>query len=275
MMIKLRNTVFLLISILFVSSFLVIFEANCSSVQNQEKSLNYIKDVLPINSVDYTVVLIKDQEINGTTGTFEQMLYSLNSSENELAVNCLLREGVPCSLDMRVNPNSAIVNNLKTDIFTVSKAILTAHTRQTKINSTNLLSLLDMASLQTNQTIWTSEGIALSLTHERIPAGLEMVNGEIHVNSTTTIDVTSLRWKQTEDPSAIPLFSITFQNGLFYSLYDQRTGTDLNQTGIQGGPIPITPLTTLLAVIGVAVVSTLIVAIVLVKKKYLKSKKEI
>ena len=92
-----------------------------------------------------------------------------------------------------------------------------------------------MVNLQNNQLNVSSGYTTFTLSHVKIPAGLKMVDGVLHVDSSKTIDVTEFRWERSVDlanPSAIPLFVVTFQDGVFYSLNDNRHLIEENQNAV-------------------------------------------
>jgi len=223
-------------------SILLTFEqaslAFCESTHIRDKALVYIEHVLPLDIKHYTITQqsYRDNSDSANKSSLIQYItYSLNSSENALTVNCVFRNGIQIALELRVQSGSTKGDNSDTALIAATQSILKEQQIQTNSNSTEFLNLLDMVNLQNNQLNVSSGYTTFTLSHVKIPAGLKMVDGVLHVDSSKTIDVTEFRWERSVDlanPSAIPLFVVTFQDGVFYSLNDNRHLIEENQNAV-------------------------------------------
>lgn len=201
--------------------------AACSEpLSPPDKALAYIKNVLPIDMERYTIMNMSYYELpeppNATYRT-EAVSYILNSSESMLAVNCMFRNGVQYTCDLRAISGSPISDKSYANLVDVAKSILEKHQIQIGVDSTELIKMLGMVDPTKNLETVTLGNVTLTVSHGKLPTGgLKMINGSLHIDSTTMSDITSFDWmRPIEGTDAIFLF-IDFENGVFHSLRDER-----------------------------------------------------
>ena len=220
-----------IITALLVTLFILVTFGQLSAAFSEplslpDKALAYIENVLPMDMERYTIMNMSYYELpeppNSTYRT-EAVSYILNSSESMLAANCMFRNGVQYTCDLRVISGSPISDKSYTNLVDVTKNILEKHQMQTGVDSTELIKMLSMVDPTKNLDNVTLDNVTLTVSHGRLPTGgLKMINGSLHVDSTTMSHITSFDWmRNIEGTDAIFLF-IDFENGVFHSLRDER-----------------------------------------------------
>jgi hypothetical protein len=215
-------TAFLLVSL--VQSSLVF--GSPSTIENQ--ALVYIQNVTPINTEDYTFAFQNYRDSANSTNSddfIQCVTYSLRDTKSRLTVDCVFSDGVPCALEMRIQSGTLTGDSSDSNLISITKGVVTEHAILSKQSSTELVTLLDMLNPQNNQSQVSTQNTTLNLGHAKVPRGIETVNGEPHVISGPAADATVFTWKNNHDltdPSAIPLLIVTFRDGVFYSLHDNR-----------------------------------------------------
>ncbi len=261
-----RRIIFLIFAISLVfGGFGQISIVSCEPSSIQEQALAYIKQVLPIDTARYTIIFENYRENNISTinGRLMQCItYKLTSNENVLVVDCTFRNGVQCALEMRVQSGSLISDySEKANLIEAAKRILQAHETQTKSNLTQLANLLDIVNPNNNQSSVSLGENTLTIRQTRVPIGLKQIEGTIHVDSSDTKERTSFIWENSVN-SSIPSLIITFQNGVFYSLNDERTLIEAkNQNAVSSNAFSSTPIIDTNSLSAVTIIMVILVAI--------------
>jgi hypothetical protein len=201
--------------------------AGSQPVSIEDKALTYVKNVLPLDFARYNTS-VRSYELpdspNATyrTDSVNFMLNSTDSTESLLVVNCLFRDGVQYTCDMRVLNGLPIYSKSYLNLVEATRDVIRKHQSQTGVDSTELLRTLDMVDSAEEFRTATQGNITLTVTLGHVPTGLKMVNGSLHVDGTKTIGVTSFRWNQMIDEVDQVFFLISFDNGIFHGLRDER-----------------------------------------------------
>lgn len=191
-----------------------------------EKALAYIRNVLPIDMERYTIMNVSYYELPeplNTTYRTEAVTCLLNSSESLLVANCMFRNGVQYTCDLRVDSGTTISDKAYTSVVDIAISILEKHEKQTGVDSTELLNMLSMLDPTKDLETVTLNNANLTASHGKLPVGnLQMINGSPHIFPTTMLDITSFRWTRLFNGTEDIFLLIDFENGVFHSLRDER-----------------------------------------------------
>ena len=198
----------------------------------EDKALAYIETVLPLDLGRYNITVVSYELPKAPNVTYrtEAMTFRLNSSESLLAVNCLFRNGVQYTCDMRVIQGSPIYAEMYLNLVDAARSILENHQAQTDVDSTELLRMLNMVKSTENFSTVTQGNVTLTVSQGHIPTGLKMVNGSLHVDPTKTIGITSFLWDCGVDGADHVYVSIGFDDGVFHGLRDERILSNLTNS---------------------------------------------
>jgi hypothetical protein len=245
----------MVLAAMFVLSFVVLTfgqaTAGHSDLQGIEaKALAYIENVLPLDFARYNITYLSYQLPEAPNATYREdaVTFTLNSSESTLTVNCLFRDGIQHTCDMRVQKGSPIYNGACSNLVGVVRSIIEKHQAQIGVDSTELLRTLDRVDSAEEFKAVTLGNLTLTVSQGFVPTGLKMVNGSLHVDPSNTHGVTSFKWQYTSDGSYYVPFFIDFENGNFHSLRDERlisgvSSSGQEETGLQSEPpsFPLVP----------------------------------
>ncbi len=221
-----KKTAIVVLSFMLMT-FVQLAVADSASMNIEDKALAYIKTVLPLDFSHYNITWRSHKLAEYPNGTYrtDSVTFSLNSTdstESYLAVNCLFRNGVQYTCDMRVMKGSPIYSKPCLNLVEVTRDIIEKHQAQTGIDSTELLSMLDKVKSSEHFSMVTQDNITLTVSQGHVPTGLKMINGSLHVDGTKIIIVTSFDWDYTMNGAAHRCFSISFDDGIFHGLRDAR-----------------------------------------------------
>jgi hypothetical protein len=221
----------LVFSLMFLTFRLFACTQSCSPTVEDKASI-YIKKVLPLDFERYNITYVSYELPESPNATYrtEAVTFRLNSSESLLAVNCLFRNGVQYTCDMRAIKGSPIYSEIYLNLVDAAKSILENHQAQTGVDSTELLRMLDMVKSTEKFGTVTQGTVTLTVSLGHIPTGLKMVNGFLHVAPTKTIGITSFLWDCGVDGADHVYVSIGFDDGIFHGLRDERILSNLNNS---------------------------------------------
>lgn len=259
-----RKFIFLVSIVTIVLGAFQMAIASCEPSNIQEQALSYIEQVLPIDTSRYAIVYENYRENNISTSRLMQCVtYRFTSNQNVLVVDCTFRNGVQCALEMRVQSGSLIRDySEETHLIETTKRILKAHETQTKSNLTQLINLLDIVNPNSNQSSASLGENTLIVRQIKVPIGLKHIEGAVHIDPSDPKERTSFMWENSVNNSSIPIFIITFQNGVFYSLNDERTLIQAeNQNTVSTNAFPSTQITDNSNPYSTTVIITILVAI--------------
>ncbi len=202
----------------------------------EDKALAYIKNVLPVDMSMYTIKsrgVYEPTAIPNSRTHTESVSFTLTSNYgNQLFANCMYHDEVQYSCTFQVMSGSMISDKPYSNLAEESRSILERHQSQTGVDTTKLTKMLDALNLTARVQIVTWGNLELGVSSSRLVTGLKMVNGELHVDSTTTIGVTSFCWNlKYANGTRATYFFIDFANGIFHSLQDWHTIGDIETDG--------------------------------------------
>jgi hypothetical protein len=219
-------------------------ETGSQLVNIEDKALTYIKNVLPFDFESYNISVMSYRLPKSPNSTYQTDAVDvmLNSTESLLAANCLFRHGVQYTCDLRAIKGSPKYVEEHSDLVQVTRRIIQRHQAQTGVDSTDLLRTLDMVETAEKFCIVTQGNLNLSVFQARIPTGLKMVNGSLHIDPTKTHGITTFLWQYKIEGADQVIVLIDFENGVLHSLHDGRIlrgiGRSDKETGIQLEPAP-------------------------------------
>ena len=221
---KMPAASFVLVFMLFTLGW--VSTARCELATIDEQALTYVENVLPIGFAHYQITNNSYElpEMPNATYRSDAVTFILNSSDSLLFVNCMFRDGVQYTCDMRVQRGLPEYVRDCSNLLEVARAIIEGHQSQTGVDCSYLLETLDMVTTTENVTTVTSGNVKLTVSsgHLPIPMGLQMVNGTLHLDHYETRNVTSFHWASAVGDEEQIIFSLGFDNGNLYSLRDER-----------------------------------------------------
>jgi hypothetical protein len=249
----------------------------CCELQSiEDKALTYIKNVLPIDFAHYNVTFGSYELPGSPNATYrtDAVTFMLNSSESILVVNCQFIEEVQYTCDMRVQQGSPIYGRSCSDLVGVAKNIFGKHETQTGMDSSEILRTLDMVSSAEGSETVTLGNVTLTVSQGIIPTGLKSVDGSLHVDPSSTNNVTSFRWSWSVDGEDQVWVLLDFENGNLHSIRDDRIFYAIVNRAEKTGQVEPEFASSLVAIVAVvlAVAFALCVGIVFYYKRRSRSR---
>ena len=200
-----------------------VLTGHCELQSIEDKALTYIKNVLPIDFAHYNVTFGSYELPGSPNATYrtDAVTFMLNSSESILVVNCQFIEEVQYTCDMRVQQGSPIYSRDCSDLVGVAKNIFEKHETQTGMDSSEILRTLDLVSSAEGSETVTLGNVTLTISQGLIPTGLKSVDGSLHVDPSSTHNVTSFRWSWRVNGEEQVMVLLDFENGNLHSISDR------------------------------------------------------
>jgi hypothetical protein len=214
-------TIVLLLSILSSQQYQL---AHAETVPIESKALAYVTNVLPFNMSHYTINVSNAYSLpsapNNPTIT-QAVEMNLNSSDSTIHVVCLYVNGALSQCSVTLTSGSPVSDRTYSNLEDVAARILQAHQEQTGLDSTNLLNTLNL--LNSNAaTIVTFGDVNLSVSQFPDIIGPQTINGmPVPVASNSSFSIT-FDWTLIQNGAPSCLVSLTFDNGIFCNLQDNR-----------------------------------------------------
>ena len=197
----------------------------------ESKALAYVENVLPFNMSHYNITINSSYSLpsgpNDPTIT-QAVDIDLKSNDSSIHVVCVYVNGI---LDQcGVSPTGTPVSD-KTypNLKDVAARILQAHQQRTGLDSTVLLKTLSLLNnIDSTNAVWGN----VNLNVFKFPdiAGSQTVNGiPVPIPSNSSFSV-NFHWMDTQNGVTISLFSLSFDNGVFYNLQDARPTNPTSDT---------------------------------------------
>ncbi|MCL2287591.1 MAG: hypothetical protein FWC33_00165 [Candidatus Bathyarchaeota archaeon] len=162
-----------LLALLIVTS-LAAFPAPviAQSTTNQEKTMYFMENMLPIDLSKYTITLQNEYVIDGIPALSEtvhsinrkitSITYQLNSEESELTVSFLIEKGVIWSCTIYTIEGQVIASNQYSSQLVAIKTFLEKYQTYAKIDSNDLITMLNSIDTTKESTIITTENAKLT-----------------------------------------------------------------------------------------------------------------
>ncbi len=128
----------------------------------------------------------------------------------------------PMGTQLKLPSGRSIYLGDQSDLLQATKRIIEKHQAQTGVDSTEMLSMLDEVKSAEQFSTLTRGKIILTVSLGHVPTGLKMVNGTLHVDGTKTIGIISFRWDHLVDGGGHMFFSLSYDDGVFHGLRDER-----------------------------------------------------
>lgn len=185
------------VSLLFVFS-LVDFPVVVADQAAQDQAMDFMEQVLPINLSKYTITLRSD--------TTRDLLYKLSSGNRKLDVTLTIENGIIYACGVYPMEGQAITKKHYSNLRSAVTDFLETYQAYTKIDSNNLITMLNNVDLTKNSTI-TTENTKLTInSHFFGPDYL-----------------THFRWEHIINGAAYDFLDFTFdENNLLLSIVDTR-----------------------------------------------------
>jgi len=166
----LMKTVVILFALLIVTSLITVFPAPVTAQSNsdaQKKAMYFIKNVLPVDLSKYAISFHSESIQDGTPISNDNrkvtsLQYQLTSEDSDLEVNFLIERNTIWSCYIYVKEGVVIPNKQYLGQFDAIQSFFEKYQTYTKIDSSDLLAMLDGVDLTKDSTI-TTENINLNI----------------------------------------------------------------------------------------------------------------
>jgi hypothetical protein len=206
----------LLIALVATSLYAVpIAHAEIVTVQDTTKA--FIQTTLPLDLSKYTITSIKQSLLNLPGDVVQYMTQStLNSAESTIQVICNIRNNNRMSCQLVTEKGSVISDKQYISQLDAVKSFLEKYQNYTKMDSTNLISMLDKVEVGENVT---------------------KIAGNTKLTITNMVSfgnaITNFNWAYTINGLDYTSLQVSFQkNGALYTLYDDRSIYTIGDTSI-------------------------------------------
>lgn len=215
---KKLSAILLLIAI--VSSLGTLSTAYSASSTTQEKALSFISNALPLDITKYTPTLTQygltppSAEGDPTTEIVE---YTLESDGSELMIICRFSDEVFTGCSLIVQSGSILSDRPSDNLIDSARGFLEKYQTFTGDDLTEMINTLSNADAAKNMTT-TSGNIKLEILTQTIDP--------------ETVD-TIFRWTYTVNGADYTAIGVTFRNGDFYALRDDRSLYKIGNTDVK------------------------------------------
>lgn len=204
----------------------IISTAQSAFTESEEKAVAFIKNVLPIDSSQYNMTLRnygvpKLPDIGYYKQSYveqEILTYSLESKDSTLDVICTFSNNVLIICSMYPVKGSVINDRQYPDLLDAVKGFLEKYQAYSKMDSTEMISMLSNVDPAKNATI-TSGTLKLTVTHQDL-------------SGTWFGDTVDFRWVQTFNGCDYLAVDLVFRDGVFSNLIDHRQLYSIGNTAV-------------------------------------------
>jgi hypothetical protein len=191
----------------------------------ESKTLAYVENVLPFDMSHYTITVSNAYCLssgpNDPTVT-QAVDVDLNSSDSTIHVVCLYANGALYQCGVSPSGSPPISDRAYASLKETAARILQAHQEQTGLDSTALLKTLSLVN-STGTANASLGDVRLSVSQMPDIAGSRTVNGiPVPVLSNSSFSV-FYDWTTSANGMTYTLVTLSFDNGVFYNLQDERT----------------------------------------------------
>jgi hypothetical protein len=212
-----------LFAVLIITS-LGVFSTNTVSGQttDQTKAIDFMENILPVDLSKYSINTISDAILDGfpladNNRKIHDILYELTSENSKLHISFAFEKGVLRTCFITALEGQVITNSRYTDTLDAVKAFLEKYQTYTKIDSSNLIAMLDKVDTTQDFTTITTENVKLTI--EKSYFGEEVYTSYTWTHVINGVDYTGV--------------SIIFDKvGQLYSIGDSRLLYTIGDTSI-------------------------------------------
>lgn len=213
----------ILIASLLVASLAVFPTAAFAEQTNQDKTMDFMEQVLPIDLSKYTINLKADSSLKDTplpsdnNKKSDNLLYELSSENSKLQISFKIEKGIISYCNVNPVNGQAITNKQYSNMYDAVTDFLKTYQTYTKIDSNNLITMLNNVDLTKDTTI-TTENTKLT----------------IKSSSFGPDSLTNFRWEHIINGAAYDSLDITFDSvtNLLLFVIDTRAIYTIGDTSI-------------------------------------------
>lgn len=194
--------------------------------ETEGKAIDFIKNVLPIDSSKYNITLrnygapeLPDIGYYKQSPIEQEILtYSLKSKDSTLDVICAFSNKILTIASMYVVEGSVISDSQYSNLLDAAKDFLKKYQAYSKLDSTEMINMLSNVDPAKNATI-TSGTLKLTVTHQDL-------------SGTWFGDTVDFRWVQTFNGCDYLAVYLVFRDGVFSNLIDHRAAYTIGDTSV-------------------------------------------
>ncbi|NLD66106.1 MAG: hypothetical protein GX648_05980 [Crenarchaeota archaeon] len=214
----------ILLGTLIVSSGMLSDPSTASNEQN--KALAFIENVLPIDSSQYKITFNPPFSSNFSNNDGLKIIgsellietYSLTAKDSSLTFICTFYEETLYQCQLGADKGSIITDQVYVNVTEAAKSYLEKYQVYSKLDSTEMISLLANVDPHQNQTILSGD-LKLTVTHKDL-------TGTAFGNSI------NLRWVNIINGCEYLLIDMTFRDGVFSGFIDHRPRYTIGDTTV-------------------------------------------
>ncbi|TRZ49745.1 MAG: hypothetical protein D4S01_08010 [Dehalococcoidia bacterium] len=183
----------------------------------QDIALAFIENALPVDMSKYKATFTKQSQTTNYSGIILSQIvqYTLESEESILVVNCYVKNNVLTGCTLKAKEGQVISDRSYPNLIDAANGFLEKYQTYTKRDSTEMINTLANADTTKNSTV-TAGNIKLTISN-KVALGDEKI---------------SLRWFYTVNGTDYTSLKISFQNGVFRSLRDNRGVYTIGDTSV-------------------------------------------
>ncbi len=187
----------------------------------QEKAIDFIENMLPIDLSKYNIKLVNDYTTedvlsNGVTRKQNSVTYELTAENRELRISFVFERGSMTLCFLSTVEGQVITNTQYNNPVDATKAFLEKHQTYTNIDSKNLIAMLENVDINKDSIITTE-------------------NTKLTIKNDYWLDryQTTFTWVQVINSVEYPGISLEFdKEGNFLSIYDTRALYKIGDTSV-------------------------------------------
>lgn len=206
----------LLVLVIILASF-VAFPVACEEqTPAQNQTMVFIENVLPVDLSKYNITFITQSTLELGTRTIDTVRYLLDSEESTIKVSCNIQDGGLLYCQVTEKNGSVITDKQYLNLIDAVTTFLERYQTYTKIDSTNLVAMLDEVDITKNSTT-TIDNIKLTIS----------------TSNWAGKDLTRFRWAHSVNGVDYTSIQVGFRkDGMLDSLYDDRGIYTIGNTSI-------------------------------------------
>jgi len=220
---KCLTKIFVPLMALLIITSLGIFPVTVAEQTSQEKAIDFMNQVLPIDLSKYDINLKSDRTRDGTPPLFDDnrkvndLYYMLYSESSTVSAMFTVENGVLYSANLNPTMGQIITSKQYTSLYDAVADFLKTYQTYTKIDSNNLIAMLNGVDFTKNSTI-TTENAKLTITN-----GFWLETNHI-----------VFRWVQVINSAEYPALELTFDKdrNVLLAINDARVLYTIGDTSV-------------------------------------------
>ncbi|MEM2968268.1 MAG: hypothetical protein QXJ76_03040 [Candidatus Bathyarchaeia archaeon] len=204
----------------------IISPVQSTFTESEGKAIDFIKNVLPIDSSKYNITLrnygapeLPDIGYYKQSPIEQEIFtYSLKSKDSALDVICAFSNKILTIGSMYVVEGSVISDRQYSNLLDAAKDFLKKYQAYSKLDSTEMINMLSNVDPSKNATV-TSGVLKLTVTHQDL-------------SGTWFGDTVDFRWVQTFNGCDYLAVDLAFRDGVFSNIIDHRQLYSIGNTAV-------------------------------------------